>query len=114
MFYNANLYSEANLNSQRHGGQRSTSVTFSTPKIPGAGVGFPEFLLDTYFSDAVQMPFCLPVFSLVTTFHKFFNSSSFHFSSYPYRQGTVTNKTVFTHENALKMFHDYRNDSTLD
>ena len=25
------------MNSQRHGGQRSTSVTFSTPEIPGAG-----------------------------------------------------------------------------
>ena len=24
------------MNSQRHGGQRSTSVTFSTPEIPGA------------------------------------------------------------------------------
>ena len=25
------------MNSQRHGGQRSTSVTLSTPEIPGAG-----------------------------------------------------------------------------
>ena len=24
------------MNSQRHGGQRPTSVTFSTPEIPGA------------------------------------------------------------------------------
>ena len=37
MFYNANLYKVGLMNSQRHGGQRSTSVTFSTPEIPGAG-----------------------------------------------------------------------------
>ena len=36
MFYNANLYKVGLMNSQRHGGQRSTSVTFSTPEIPGA------------------------------------------------------------------------------
>ena len=36
MFYNANLYKVDLMNSQRHGGQRSTSVTFSTPEIPGA------------------------------------------------------------------------------
>ena len=41
MFYNANLYKVGLMNSQRHGGQRSTSVTFSTPKIPGAGVSSP-------------------------------------------------------------------------
>ena len=34
MFYNANLYKFGLMNSQRHGGQRST---FSTPEIPGAG-----------------------------------------------------------------------------
>ena len=38
MFYNANLYKVGLMNSQRHGGQRSTSVTFSTPEIPGAGL----------------------------------------------------------------------------
>ena len=38
MFYNANLYKVGLMNSQRHGGQRSTSVTFSTPEIPGAAV----------------------------------------------------------------------------
>ena len=37
MFYNANLCKVGLMNSQRHGGQRSTSVTFSTPEIPGAG-----------------------------------------------------------------------------
>ena len=37
MFHNANLYKVGLMNSQRHGGQRSTSVTFSTPEIPGAG-----------------------------------------------------------------------------
>ena len=36
MFYNANLYKVGLMNSQRHGGQRSTSVTFSTAEIPGA------------------------------------------------------------------------------
>ena len=36
MLYNANLYKVGLMNSQRHGGQRSTSVTFSTPEIPGA------------------------------------------------------------------------------
>ena len=36
MFYNANMYKVGLMNSQRHGGQRSTSVTFSTPEIPGA------------------------------------------------------------------------------
>ena len=39
MFYNANLYKVGLMNSQRHGGQRSTSVTFSTPEIPGADFG---------------------------------------------------------------------------
>ena len=38
MFYNANLYKVGLMNSQRHGGQRSTSVTFSTPEIPGTGL----------------------------------------------------------------------------
>ena len=37
MFYNANLYKVGLMNSQRHGGQQSTSVTFSTPEISGAG-----------------------------------------------------------------------------
>ena len=38
MLYNANLYKVGVMNSQRHGGQRSTSVTFSTPEIPWAGL----------------------------------------------------------------------------
>ena len=38
MFHNANLYNVGLMNSQRHGGQRSTSVTFPTPEIPGAAV----------------------------------------------------------------------------
>ena len=38
MFYNANLYKVGLMNSQRHGGQRSTSMTFLTPEIPGADV----------------------------------------------------------------------------
>ena len=38
MFYNANLYKVGLMNSQRHGGQRSTFVTFSTPEIPGASL----------------------------------------------------------------------------
>ena len=42
MFYNANLYKVGLMNSQRHGGQRSTSVTFSTPEIPGAGADIPR------------------------------------------------------------------------
>ena len=36
MFYNTNLYKVGLMNSQRQGGQRSTSVTFSTREIPGA------------------------------------------------------------------------------
>ena len=35
MFYDANLYKVGLMNSQRHGGLRSTPVTFSTPVIPG-------------------------------------------------------------------------------
>ena len=44
MFYNANLYKVGLKNSQRHGCQRSTSVTFSTPEIPGAAQRFTKFI----------------------------------------------------------------------
>ena len=51
MLYDANLYKVGLMNSQRHGGQWSTSVTFSTPEIPGAAHDFALIVHPVYYRD---------------------------------------------------------------